>query len=137
MAARPPVPPLQLWQRIEFGLFRSFTPINGIPWGYTVRFQSRALGFQILAADENAPAGPTPVSSTRWVRCYLVVPHWFALLATSPLPILWIRGRMRMLRAARRQRAGHCLHCGYDLRAHAPGQKCPECGNIIPAGHSP
>ena len=26
---------------------------------------------------------------------------------------------------------GHCLRCSYDLRAHAPGEKCPECGTLI------
>jgi hypothetical protein len=25
-----------------------------------------------------------------------------------------------------------CPICGYDLRAHKPGQKCPECGTEIP-----
>jgi hypothetical protein len=28
--------------------------------------------------------------------------------------------------------AGRCALCGYDLRAHKPGQKCPECGTEIP-----
>jgi len=25
-----------------------------------------------------------------------------------------------------------CRQCGYDLRAHKPGDKCPECGTLIP-----
>jgi hypothetical protein len=25
-----------------------------------------------------------------------------------------------------------CRQCGYDLRAHKPGDKCPECGTVIP-----
>jgi hypothetical protein len=27
---------------------------------------------------------------------------------------------------------GRCEACNYDLRAHQPGQKCPECGTEIP-----
>ena len=25
----------------------------------------------------------------------------------------------------------HCPECGYDIRAHPPGQACPECGVIV------
>jgi hypothetical protein len=25
-----------------------------------------------------------------------------------------------------------CVTCGYDLRAHRPGDKCPECGRVLP-----
>lgn len=32
----------------------------------------------------------------------------------------------------RRNRLHRCTQCSYDLRAHAPGQKCPECGTPIP-----
>ena len=27
--------------------------------------------------------------------------------------------------------SGHCVSCSYDLRAHKPGGKCPECGTPI------
>ena len=30
-----------------------------------------------------------------------------------------------------RRSPGHCLACSYDLRAHKPGDKCPECGTIM------
>ncbi|MCL2639391.1 MAG: hypothetical protein FWD53_00950 [Phycisphaerales bacterium] len=31
-----------------------------------------------------------------------------------------------------RWKTNHCIACGYDLRAHKPGDKCPECGTLIP-----
>ena len=41
----------------------------------------------------------------------------------------------RAIRSARyrhRKLNNLCLNCGYDLRAHRPGGKCPECGMPIP-----
>lgn len=37
----------------------------------------------------------------------------------------------RLVDEFRGQRRG-CVKCGYDLRAHASGQKCPECGTMFP-----
>jgi len=51
-------------------------------------------------------------------------PHWVpvAALLAAPAVVAWGRFRRR-----RRQFQGHCLNCGYDLRA-TPDQ-CPECGH--------
>jgi hypothetical protein len=49
-----------------------------------------------------------------------------------PDPWAW-----RERRRQRRIKAGLCQSCGYDLRAHKPGQCCPECGAPVPAGHVP
>ena len=58
---------------------------------------------------------------------FFAVPHWaVALPLAAAAGWGWWAGRRRR----RRDKAGHCLHCGYDLRA-TPGQ-CPECGR--PAG---
>jgi hypothetical protein len=53
---------------------------------------------------------------------YVAIPIWFLLLATGFLPG---RATWRAIRA-RRQRAGLCRACGYDLRASP--ERCPECG---------
>jgi hypothetical protein len=57
-------------------------------------------------------------------------PIWFFPLLFAVLPFWVLVARIR--RKARR--VGHCAKCGYDLRAHQRGQKCPECGTPISPG---
>jgi hypothetical protein len=54
----------------------------------------------------------------------LGVPYWSCLPFLLPL--------LLFLRRSRRPAPGFCSTCGYDLRAHHPGEKCPECGTVIP-----
>lgn len=61
---------------------------------------------------------------------YLVFPHWAAASLLAVLPALWLLTARRR-RRTRRQAAGLCIACGYDLRA-TPG-RCPECGKESPA----
>jgi hypothetical protein len=48
----------------------------------------------------------------------LWLPVFFAIL-----PVIWLYKRRR---EQIRSQAGHCTHCGYDLRATP--ERCPECG---------
>jgi predicted amidophosphoribosyltransferase len=48
-----------------------------------------------------------------------VVSDWALALLLSLTPTLWLLRR-------RPRAAGHCPHCGYDLRATP--DRCPECG---------
>ncbi|HEX3358737.1 MAG TPA: hypothetical protein VHS31_17305 [Tepidisphaeraceae bacterium] len=56
------------------------------------------------------------------------LPHWFPALLFAIFPALRLRYILRTRRALHRNRAGLCLHCGYDLRATP--DCCPECGQI-------
>lgn len=38
----------------------------------------------------------------------------------------------RHVKRYKRWTRNQCTGCGYDLRAHAPGATCPECGTPIP-----
>ena len=80
-------------------------------------------------------SGPLPQHTypTRWGFGWLdqpkqfgagvAVPHWFAtLIFATPAAVY---GSIR-LRARRHPPAGHCVNCGYDLRATP--DRCPECG---------
>jgi hypothetical protein len=58
---------------------------------------------------------------------WVAVPAWFAALATTVLPSLWLLTRLR----SRRYGPGHCRTCGYDLRATP--DRCPECGGGVNA----
>ena len=56
-------------------------------------------------------------------------------LISFPLPLLWLGFAtpagiwwFRTRRNRKLQRAGHCVKCGYDLRASP--ERCPECGTI-------
>jgi hypothetical protein len=56
-------------------------------------------------------------------------PYWLLALLTA-IPALL--GARRWRRARHLARLGLCRHCGYDLRAHQPGERCPECGTVVP-----
>jgi hypothetical protein len=88
-------------------------------------------GFSYIAeyTDSSAPA---PFASKCLSRSVSV--HYGFLMLISALllaahPLLTYKRQ----RAALRIRYGLCAMCGYDLRAHGSGQKCPECGTTVPS----
>ena len=80
------------------------------------------LGFG-LEIYPRVPVTGTALGKLSWL--IVTVPHWFLVLLSAIVPSLWLRRRMRALRAAR---LNVCVACGYDLRATP--LRCPECGTV-------
>jgi hypothetical protein len=59
----------------------------------------------------------------------LMIPDWALLILFSIYPC-W---RAITFFRKRRYPLIGCIKCHYDLRAHHPSDKCPECGTLIPA----
>jgi hypothetical protein len=59
-------------------------------------------------------------------------PGWLAMVALGVTPLFWL---IQERRRRRRLALGHCLRCGYDLRASAG--TCPECGCRAPMPATP
>ncbi len=65
----------------------------------------------------------------------VAVPFWAVFGLTGVLSGLWVASAAGRRRSARRQAAGLCPACGYDLRATpdkggALLDRCPECGAV-------
>jgi hypothetical protein len=113
---------------------KGFCTSEGHPLGWRIDFTaSNKRGFDSLGI-----AGPRKHSfrsqnsgSTRTAQAgqFTEIPIWMiAFAASAPLQIAWVRRRHRRLKESR---IGHCLVCGYDLRATP--DRCPECGTSAAA----
>jgi hypothetical protein len=54
------------------------------------------------------------------------LPSWFLLALFGAVPVMHLRKWLRVRLERVRKQNGHCLSCGYDLRASLG--TCPECG---------
>ena len=61
---------------------------------------------------------------------YCSVPFCYVVFTALVLPMVRL-ARWSWCRRRRTRIVGGCDFCGYDLRAHRPGQRCPECGQVI------
>ena len=70
----------------------------------------------------------TDVSFDGWQFVGAYIPFSYLALLFSILPLLAFRAIRRHRKLAP---VGLCSKCGYDLRAHATGDTCPECGTPV------
>lgn len=61
---------------------------------------------------------------------HIMMPHWALLVAALVIPA-W--KAVAFIRRKRKGSNSGCPTCGYDLRVHRAGDKCPECGMVITA----
>jgi hypothetical protein len=61
----------------------------------------------------------------------LVLHYWILALFAGLVPLVWLLRILRIARLQRRTSSGLCAQCRYDLRASK--DRCPECGEPIPA----
>ena len=92
------------------------------------------FGWETMDAGLPSPASyfVGPVGGRHYPMTYRVAgvaaPWWAVVAATAALPAARLARRVRR---GRRAGPGHCVACGYDLRATP--DRCPECG-AVPAG---
>lgn len=90
-----------------------------------LEFDHHALGFgYTFDAERRFPH----TSTTAGIRA-VGLPYWFAILTMLAVPARALALVRANRRSARRERAGLCRWCGYDLRAS--GERCPECGGEV------
>jgi hypothetical protein len=90
----------------------------------------KAFGFQLVFRSEYEG-----VVRVRRVGA-IVFPAWFPIPFLLIAPALYVRQWKHRRKVRRWIAAGCCAKCGFDLRAHRAGEKCPECSTVIPATHN-
>ncbi len=114
--------------RLDHWSFKSISG-RGNPAGAPFRPGKTFMGF--AAAQYSGFAGglgPAFRVSLAWRA--LVFPLWLPVLLLAVLPARWLYLAPRRRRTSRSAK-GLCPTCGYDIRVHKPGDKCPECGIAI------
>jgi predicted RNA-binding Zn-ribbon protein involved in translation (DUF1610 family) len=69
-----------------------------------------------------------------WWTGNVETPYWPFVVLMLPVGTWVLRRHWRIARVQKRRKRGLCATCGYDLRAHTPNQRCPECGELVVAG---
>ena len=114
------------------------------PLMITHHFWRLEVAFLILSVIFACPWSLQALTHPGALGCLIVLNHamclmsdWLAALAVlamdGTLILWWLHSSIEAQRRSSREAAGYCPECGYDLRAHAPGQVCPECGSAVPA----
>lgn len=111
--------PASLSPNSPFGDSYNLIPLPRAPGGATPP-RASFVDWQLHAS---APSR-LPHASTRLLDFSVGCRLWLLLIPLSIFPLLWFHRRWRR---RSEPKGGHC-RCGYDLRAHAVGAPCPECG---------
>jgi hypothetical protein len=96
---------------------------------YDIDYRSQTERWLKFHLDKTLTQDPI---ATRLARI-VAVPHWLLALCLGVLPAKWL---LAYRRTRSRVSLGFCPTCGYDLRAHAAGGRCPECGSLVSAKES-
>ena len=109
--------------------YRQWTGPAAYPqWQFSPDRALPHFGFQFSQAREDSDTLGPPVHD-----------HWLVIIFPLWLPLaIFVAGAAPGTRAwikRRRQAAGCCLSCGYDLRATP--HRCPECGTIPETARHP
>lgn len=102
--------------------------------GAAIEQSLRAAGRPDVAESLWAP-GPHRHFPRAWIAngliwsVLLVIASWLgvSMLRLASLPV----EAARRARRERRRRGDRCIACGYDLRASARSDRCPECGTAL------
>lgn len=105
-----PAPDLRLGHTAALDIAQVFPSVSGEP----------EFGFALMHDVYGVPS------------VAFVMPFWFVIALSLPLPALAMWRARRRAVERRRRTAGLCTACGYDLRATA--DRCPECGAPVPVG---
>jgi hypothetical protein len=110
---------------------RSMEPISGFFWNrvsplYPIARTPSIWNHLGMAAIQETISVSSVGGTIRGAG--IAMPFWLVCSITLACPGLWLFLRMRR----RDSIPGHCVKCGYDLRATP--DRCPECGRVVNAG---
>lgn len=125
------LPQLHRLSTTHITVARTFYPEQLNPYGPDIHGFSWH-GFEHLTYRYPVPKGMGSGTAVLY-QTYFLAPLWALSMLWAILPVIYWTFIRKRRRIATRIAKGLCLVCGYDLRSHSPGQRCPECGTEIVA----
>jgi len=119
------------WPADNFREYYAYGEFWNLGIGASINHDAEA--FTIAPRIGTFPSTPFPTTVLTISVSYLDLLILSLLLPTARLSIPPAFHLYRHFRTRRQKRLGLCLHCRYDLRAHPPGARCPECGTPVPS----